>query len=131
MVTDPIADMLTRIRNSIMAKHDKLEIPSSRVKIRLAEIMKEEGYIGGFKLIKDHKQGVIRVYLKWDSSKKPAITGLKRMSKPGRRVYSSAADLPRVLRGLGIAIISSSKGIVTDAVARKEKTGGEVLCYIW
>ncbi len=131
MTTDPIADLLTRIRNSIMAGHEKLDMPSSKMKIRIAEILQDEGYINGFKLIKNHKQGILRIYIKWVEPKKSAITGLKRVSKPGRRVYSSFSDIPRVLRGMGIAIVSTSKGIVTDSVARREKRGGEVVCYIW
>jgi len=130
MVTDPISDMLTRIRNALMAGHSKLNIPSSGNLVKIAGILKDEGYINDYKLIKDHKQGVLKIYLKWVSDK-PAITGLKRVSSPGKRVYSTAKDIPKVLRGFGIAIVSSNKGIITDHTARKENTGGEVLCYVW
>lgn len=131
MVTDPISDMLTRIRNAIMAGHEKVNIPSSRVKLQIAEILEKEGYIISFKLIRDHKQGVIRIYLKWVGPKQSAITGLRRISKPGRRIYSKSDNIPRVLRGLGIAIVSTSKGILTDFEARKARSGGEILCYVW
>ena len=131
MVTDPIADMLTRVRNGIMAGHDKVGVPASRVKTRIAEILKEEGYISNFKVTKDHKQGEISISLKWVGPRESAITGLKRVSKPGRRIYVRKDDLPRVLGGMGVAIISTSKGIVTDADARKSNSGGEVLCYVW
>lgn len=131
MVTDPIADFLTIIRNGIMAGHERVNIPASKEKIRITEILKEEGYINNFKVIKDHKQGIIRIYLKYIGPKKNAILGLRRISRPGRRVHVPATTLPRVLRGMGVAIISTNRGILTDAAARKENTGGEVLCYVW
>jgi small subunit ribosomal protein S8 len=131
MVTDPIADFLTIIRNGIMAGHERVNIPASKEKIRITEILKEEGYINNFKVIKDHKQGIIRIYLKYIGSKKNAILGLRRISRPGRRVHVPATNLPRVLRGMGVAIVSTNRGILTDDAARKENTGGEVLCYVW
>ncbi len=131
MSTDPIADFLTRIRNGIMAGHERVTVPASKEKIRITEILKDEGYINNFKVIKDHKQGMIRVYLRYIAPKKSAIMGLKRISKPGRRIHVPASDLPRVLRGMGVAIVSTNRGILTDAAARKANTGGEVLCYVW
>jgi len=131
MVTDPIADMLTRIRNAIMAGHERVSVPASKEKSRIADILKEEGYISNYKIIKDHKQGVIRIYLKYLGPKKNAIEGLRRISKPGRRIYVAAKELPRVLRGMGVAIVSTNKGILTDNAARQANSGGEVLCYIW
>ncbi len=131
MVTDPIADMLTRIRNALMAGHEKTVVPSSNVKVRIAEILKEEGYISNFKVIKDHRQGMIRIYLKYIAHRKGTILGLRRMSRPGRRMYVAANKVPRVLQGMGTAIISTNKGILTDKDARKEHCGGELLCYVW
>ena len=131
MVTDPIADFLTRLRNGIQAGHERVTVPSSKEKIRITEILKEEGYINNFKVIKDHKQGQIRVYLKYLGPKKNAIMGLRRISTPGRRVHVPVKEIPRVLRGMGVAIVSTNKGILTDVAARRENTGGEVLCYIW
>ena len=131
MITDPIADFLTIIRNGIMAGHERVNIPASREKIRITEILKDEGYINNFKVIKDHKQGTIRIYLKYIGPKKNAILGLKRISKPGRRVHSPAKELPSVLRGMGVAIVSTNRGILTDAAAREANSGGEVLCYVW
>lgn len=131
MITDPIADFLTIIRNGIMAGHERVNIPASKEKIRITEILKEEGYINNFKVIKDHKQGAIKIYLKYIGPKKNAILGLKRVSKPGRRVHLPAKELPRVLRGMGIAIVSTNRGILTDAAAREANSGGEVLCYVW
>ncbi len=130
-LTDPLADMLTRVRNAGGARFDKVDIPSSQMKISLARILKEEGYIKNFKIIKDKKQGVLRVYLKYDEINKPLINGLKRVSKPSRRVYASKDEIPRVLGGLGIAIVSTSKGVLTDREARRQGIGGEVLCTIW
>jgi len=131
MITDPIADFLTIIRNGIMAGHESVNIPASKEKIRVTEILKDEGYINNFKVIKDHKQGTIRVFLKYIGPKKNAILGLKRVSKPGKRVHLPVKDLPRVLRGMGIAIISTNRGILTDSAAREANSGGEVLCYVW
>lgn len=130
-MTDPIADMLTRIRNANMNKQDKVDIPSSNLKMELARVLKEEGYIKNFKLLKDRKQGVVRVYLKYSQEESRVITGLKRVSKPGTRVYVSAEDIPRVMGGLGVAILSTSKGVMADNESRKRNIGGEVLCYIW
>lgn len=130
-ITDPIADMLTRIRNANSAKHETVDIPASNMKKAIAEILNEEGYIKGYQIIEDGKQGVIRIALKYSPSKERVISGLKRVSKPGLRIYAGAEELPRVLKGLGIAIISTSKGIMTDKAARKENIGGEVLAFIW
>ena len=129
-LTDPIADMLTRIRNANAVMHEKVDVPHSNLKDRLAEILKEEGYIANYKVVTDGNKKNIRVYLKYDG-KERVIKGIKRISKPGRRVYSSVEDMPRVLSGLGIAIVSTSKGIVTDRVARRENVGGEILAFIW
>ena len=131
MLTDPIADMLTRVRNGIMAGHDKVDIPSSRMGEKIADILKKEGYINNFKVIKDHKQGIIKISIKWIAPKESAIQGIKRISTPGRRVYAGVTELPKVLRGLGIAIISTNQGVLTDAEARKANCGGEVLCHVW
>ena len=131
VVTDPIADFLTRIRNANMVLMDKVEIPASKTKMGLAEILKAEGFINDVELIEDGKQGVIRVYLKYGAGREKIINGLKRISKPGLRVYAGKDELPRVMGGLGIAIISTSKGLMVDRVARKEGHGGEVLCYVW
>ena len=130
-ITDPIADMLTRIRNAGSARHETVDIPNSKMKKAIAEILLEEGYIKSFQLIDDGTQGVIRVTLKYLPGKEKAIQGLRRVSKPGLRVYAGADELPQVLRGLGIAIISTSKGIMTDKKARKEHVGGEVLAFVW
>jgi small subunit ribosomal protein S8 len=130
-MTDPIADMLTRIRNANMAKTEKVDIPSSNLKLELARVLKEEGYIKNFKLLKDRKQGVVRVYLKFASDDARVITGLKRVSKPGNRVYVKAGEIPRVMGGLGVAIISTSRGVMADKESRQKNIGGEVLCYIW
>jgi len=130
-ITDPIADMLTRIRNAGSAKHDTVDVPASRMKKAIAEILLEEGYIKSFQIVDDGTQGVIRIKLKYLPGKEKAIQGLKRVSKPGLRVYAGADELPRVLKGLGIAIISTSKGVMTDKKARAEHVGGEVLAFIW
>ena len=130
-ITDPIADMLTRIRNAGSAKHETVDVPASKMKKAIAEILLEEGYIRSFQLIDDGTQGVIRITLKYLPGKERAIQGLKRVSKPGLRVYAGAVELPRVLRGLGIAIISTSKGIMTDKKARAAHVGGEVLAFVW
>ena len=130
-ITDPIADMLTRIRNANSAKHETVDVPASNMKKAIAEILNEEGYIKGYQVIEDGKQGVIRIALKYGPSKERVISGLKRVSKPGLRIYAGAEELPRVLKGLGIAIISTSKGVMTDKAARKENIGGEVLAFVW
>ena len=130
-VTDPIADMLTRIRNANSSKHKTVDIPASKMKLGIAEILFKEGYIKSFEKIENENQGIIRVTLKYDEKGKRVIDGLKRISKPGLRVYASKEDLPKVLNGLGIALISTSKGIMTDSQARKAGVGGEVLAYIW
>ncbi len=129
-LTDPIADMLTRIRNANAVMHEKVDIPHSNMKEKIAEILKEEGYISNYKIVTEGNHKNIRVYLKY-AGKERVIKGMKRISKPGRRVYSSVEDMPKVLSGLGIAIVSTSKGILTDKKARNEKVGGEVLAFIW
>ncbi|MBQ8981078.1 MAG: 30S ribosomal protein S8 [Eubacterium sp.] len=130
-ITDPIADMLTRIRNAGSAKHETVDIPASNMKKAIAQILLDEGYIASYKVIEDEKQGVIRVTLKYGENKSTVITGLRRVSKPGLRIYSNVEDMPKVMKGLGIAIISTSKGIMTDREARKLKVGGEVLALVW
>ena len=130
-ITDAIADMLTRIRNASSAKHDSVDIPASNMKKSIAQILVDEGYIKSYEIIDDDKQGIIRVNLKYTEGKKSVITGLKRISKPGLRVYSSKEDMPKVLGGLGIAIVSTSKGVMTDKAARKANIGGEVLAFVW
>jgi len=131
VMTDPIADMLTRIRNASSVKHESVDIPRSKLKEEMARILKDEEFIREYKVLEDNKQGVIRVYLKYDSDKGQVIKGLKRISKPGLRVYANKEEVPRVLGGLGIAILSTSQGIITDSVARKQGVGGEVICYVW
>ena len=131
-ITDPIADMLTRIRNANNAKHDTVDVPASNMKKAIAQILLDEGYIKNFQIINDATQGVIRISLKYNNpGKEKVITGLRRVSKPGLRVYAGADELPRVLRGLGIAIVSTSKGIMTDKAARAAHVGGEVLAFVW
>ena len=131
-ITDPIADMLTRIRNASNAKHDTVDVPASNMKKAIAQILLDEGYIKNFQTINDGTQGVIRITLKYvQPGKEKAITGLRRVSKPGLRVYAGADELPRVLRGLGIAIVSTSKGVMTDKKAREAHVGGEVLAFVW
>jgi small subunit ribosomal protein S8 len=130
-VTDPIADLLTRIRNAFRAKHDTVEVPASNMKKEIVKILFDEGYIKEYKYAQDDKQGVIKIWLKYADGKKSAITGIKRVSKPGLRVYAACDEIPRVLKGLGIAIVSTSKGIMTDKRARKEHIGGEVLAFVW
>ncbi|MDW7651540.1 MAG: 30S ribosomal protein S8 [Bacillota bacterium] len=130
-MTDPIADMLTRIRNANMVHHDKVEIPGSKIKVAIAEILKHEGFIKEYEFKKDDKQGTIRIYLKYGPNREKVLSGLKRISKPGLRVYAQKDELPKVLGGLGVAIISTSQGIMSDKAARKAGVGGEVLCYIW
>lgn len=131
VMTDPIADMLTRIRNANNVRHESLELPGSRVKKEIAEILKREGFIKDVEFIKDSKQGVLRLFLKYGSNQEKVITGLKRISKPGLRVYAKADEVPRVLGGLGIALVSTSRGIITDKDARQQSVGGEVLAYVW
>ncbi|AVK99625.1 30S ribosomal protein S8 [Pediococcus inopinatus] len=130
-MTDPIADFLTRIRNANMVRHESLEVPASKIKRDIAEILKNEGFIKNIEYVDDDKQGIIRVFLKYGKNKERVITGLKRISKPGLRSYVKADDVPKVLNGLGIAIISTSEGVITDKEARAKKVGGEVLAYIW
>ena len=130
-ITDPIADMLTRIRNANSAKHETVDIPASNMKKAIAQILLDEGYIASYKVIEDEKQGVIRVTLKYGENKSQVITGLRRVSKPGLRIYSNVEDMPKVMKGLGIAILSTSKGIMTDKQARANNVGGEVLAFIW
>lgn len=131
VVTDSIADFLNRIKNAQKARFDKLDIPSSGMKVSLARILKEEGYIKNFKVIPDVKQGLIRIHLKYNEHREAAMAGVKRISKPGCRVYVAHDEIPRVMNGLGITILSTSKGIMTDRQARKEHTGGELLCSVW
>ena len=131
MVTDPIADMLTRIRNANQMRYKEVEVPASKIKLEIARILKEEGFIADYKVKKNEIQSIIVLYLKYSDKKERVITGLKRISKPGLRVYAKAEELPRVLNGLGIAIVSTSKGVMTDKQARKESLGGEVLAYVW
>ncbi|QYR22191.1 30S ribosomal protein S8 [Paenibacillus sp. sptzw28] len=131
VMSDPIADMLTRIRNANVVRHETVEMPASKVKKQIAEILKREGFIRDAEFIEDNKQGIIRIFLKYGPNQERVITGLKRISKPGLRVYTKSTEVPRVLGGLGMAIISTSQGIMTDKEARQVKSGGEVVCYIW
>ena len=131
VMTDPIADMLTRIRNANMVRHEKLELPASTMKKEIADILKREGYVRDYEFIEDNKQGILRIFLKYGVSEERVITGLKRISKPGLRVYAKSNEVPRVLNGLGTAIISTSKGVLSDKDARSQAVGGEVLAYIW
>ncbi len=130
-LTDPIADFLTRIRNAAGAKHSKVDIPNSKILKEITKILKDEGYINNFTFIDDQKQGIIRIYLKYDNKKKCAITGIERVSRPGFRRYTGVDEIPRVLNGLGVAILSTPKGILTNVKARSERVGGEILCNIW
>ncbi len=130
-ITDPIADMLTRIRNASSAKHETVDVPASNMKKEIAEILLNEGYIKNYQVIDDNTQGVIRITLKYGANKTKVISGIKRVSKPGLRIYASKEELPKVLRGMGIAIISTSKGIMTDKEARRQNVGGEVLAFVW
>ena len=130
-MTDPIADMLTRIRNANTVKHETVDVPASNIKKEIARILLEEGFVRGYDVIEDGKQGIIRIQLKYGQTGERVISGLKRISKPGMRVYADKHEVPRVLNGLGISIISTSKGILTDKQARKENVGGEVICYVW
>ncbi|MBR4278108.1 MAG: 30S ribosomal protein S8 [Lachnospiraceae bacterium] len=130
-ITDTIADMLTRIRNASAAKHPTIDVPCSNVKKQIAQILVDEGYIKNFRVIEDNKQGVIRITLKYTENKSQVITGLRRVSKPGLRIYSNCKDMPKVMKGLGIAIVSTSKGIMTDRKARELHVGGEILAFVW
>lgn len=130
-ITDSIADMLTRIRNAGAAKHETIDVPASKMKKAIAQILLDEGYIKSFQLIEDGKQGIIRIVLKYGENKTSVISGLRRVSKPGLRIYTNCEDMPKVMKGLGIAIVSTSKGVMTDKQARKENVGGEVLAFVW
>jgi small subunit ribosomal protein S8 len=129
--TDPIADMLTRIRNGLMVRRPFVLVPSSKIKVAIAQILLEEGFIQGYEVTNERPQSHIRLWLKYDDKRQPIVTGLRRVSRPGRRVYSGKADLPWVLSGLGIAIVSTPKGVMTDREARRTGVGGEILCYVW
>lgn len=131
VMSDPIADMLTRIRNANIVRHETVEIPASKIKREIAEILKREGFVRDAEYVQDSKQGIIRLFLKYGPNNERVISGLKRISKPGLRVYTKSQEVPRVLGGLGVAIISTSKGVMTDKEARQTKTGGEVICYVW
>lgn len=130
-MSDPIADMLTRIRNAVSARHDRVDIPGSKMKKAIAQVLKDEGFIKDFEWVNETPQGLVRVYLRYGPQKSRVITGLRRISKPGLRVYASKDEIPRVLGGLGVAVLSTSRGLMTDKKARTEGVGGEVLCYIW
>ena len=130
-MTDPIADMLTRIRNANMVRHERVEIPASKLKLEIARILHEQGFLRNYRLIEDQKQGILRIFLKYGESQEKVITGIKRISKPGRRVYVNTSDLPQVYGDLGIAILSTSQGVKTAFQCRKANVGGEVLCYVW
>ncbi|MDD3627836.1 MAG: 30S ribosomal protein S8 [bacterium] len=130
-MTDPIADMLTRIRNANQARHYRVDIPSSKLKAGLAKILKLEGYVRDFRVIEDRKQGILRIYLKYGKKQETVLRGLKRVSKPGRRIFCKGEAIPKVLNGFGTAIISTSSGVLTDKECREKKVGGEVICYIW
>ncbi len=130
-ITDTIADMLTRIRNASAAKHPTIDVPCSNVKKQIAQILVDEGYIKNFRVIEDNKQGIIRITLRYTENKSQVITGLRRVSKPGLRIYSNCKDMPKVMKGLGIAIVSTSKGIMTDKKARELHVGGEILAFVW
>lgn len=131
MLTDPIADMLTRMRNAILIKSEKVDIPASKLKVEIAKILKEEGFIKSYKIIKDKKQGILRITMKYTMENEPVLTGLKRISKPGRRVYVGKDEIPSVMGGVGVAIITTSKGVLSDKACRLQGVGGEVLCYVW
>lgn len=130
-MTDPIADLLTRVRNASRAQHEKVDVPASNIKEQVARILKNEGYVADYRRIEDNRQGVLRIYLKYETGRDSAITLIERISTPGRRKYVKATEVPRVIRGLGIAILSTSSGVMTDKEARAAKVGGEVLCYVW
>jgi len=131
VMTDPIADMLTRIRNANMVKHEKLELPASKMKKEIADILKREGFVSDYEFVEDNKQGILRIFLKYGANEDRVITGIKRISKPGLRVYAKANEVPRVLNGLGVAIVSTSRGVLSDKEARSQAVGGEVLAYVW
>ena len=131
MMTDPIADMLTRIRNANMARLEKVDVPASKLKIEMTKILKEKGYVKSFKVLRDRKQGIVRISLKYINEREQVITGITKVSKPGRRIYVDKANIPRVMGGYGIAILTTSKGILTDEICRREGVGGEVLCNVW
>mgnify|MGYP001614291151 CR=1 FL=1 len=130
-MTDPISDMLTRIRNATMVRHDRTDVPASKMKVAVAKILKQEGFIRTFKLVEEGPQGLIRIYLKYADDGQPAINGLKRVSSPGRRVYRGVGELPKVRNGLGVAVVSTNRGVLTDEQARGLQVGGEILCEIW
>ncbi|MGV3720371.1 MAG: 30S ribosomal protein S8 [Actinomycetota bacterium] len=130
-ITDPVADLLTRIRNASRAGHDKVEIPGSRLKLEIVKILAQEKYVRGYQFISDEKQGILRVFLKYGAKREPVLAQLQRVSKPGRRVYVPAAEVPRPQNGMGIAIVSTSRGLLPDRECRKQQVGGEVLCYVW
>ena len=130
-ITDTIADMLTRIRNASSSKHETVDVPASNVKKSIAQILVDEGFVSSYDIIDDNKQGVIRIKLKYTENRTPVITGVRRVSKPGLRMYSNCKELPKVMKGLGVAIVSTSKGVMTDKAARKANAGGEVLAFIW
>ncbi len=130
-MSDPLADMLTRIRNAVMVKYESVNIPKSNTKVEMAKVLKEEGYINDYRVSEEGVQGTLSIDLKYGPNGESVITGIKRISKPGLRIYSKAKDIPKVLNGLGIAVVSTSKGIVTDKTARSQKTGGEILCEVW
>ena len=131
MKSDPVADLLTRIRNASRAEHEKVDIPSSKLKIRICELLKDEGFIKNFRVLEDQKQNMLRVYMKYGPGNEKVISGLVRVSKPGRRVYVTHDKVPAILAGMGVAIVSTSRGVVTDRAARQQKVGGEVLAYVW
>ena len=131
VMTDPIADMLTRIRNAVMANHDEVEVPASKMKLEIARVLAQEGFIRGYELIDDGKQGILRIKLKYGPNRERVIHGIKRVSKPGRRIYVKKDEIPRVMGGLGLAILSTSRGIMADREARRLGIGGEVICYVW
>lgn len=131
VMTDPIADMLTRIRNANVVRHEVLELPSSKLKAEIADILKREGYVHDYEVVEDNKQGILKIFLKYGSNEEQVITGIKRISKPGLRVFAKADEVPRVLNGLGTAIVSTSRGVLSDKEARSQHVGGEVLAYIW
>lgn len=130
-ITDPISDMITRISNASKTKKEKVDIPASKLKAEIARILKNEGFVSNYKVIEDRKQGILRVYLKYTPDKKSVITGIRKISRSSRRAYKGTTDLPRILAGLGIAVISTNKGLMTDKEARLAKIGGEVICYVW
>ncbi|MEW6267100.1 MAG: 30S ribosomal protein S8 [Thermodesulfobacteriota bacterium] len=130
-MTDPIADLLTRIRNAMIARHDRVDVPCSKMKTALVRILKDEGYIKNYKIIKDNKQGLLRVFLKYTDENKPVIQGLKRISRPSARVYVGAREIPLVMSGMGVGVVSTSQGMLTDREARRRAVGGEMICSVW